>query len=228
VAARTLKLLVERGAKRFFAGALDWPGWYRSGKTEAEAVERLLEYAPRYAAALRAAGVSPLPPSGNVTADVVERHAGGSGTDFGVPGVPARDDGKPLAAKELQRQRAILQAAWKAFDAAAAAARGKTLSVGPRGGGRNLEKMRGHVVEAEVAYLGQLGSRHAKAAKGEDEMELVRREALETLDAIVHGRPVDNPRNTKKPWSPRYFIRRSAWHALDHAWELEDRAHSKR
>jgi hypothetical protein len=54
-------------------------------------------------------------------------------------------------------------------------------------------------------------------------MELVRREALETLDAIVHGRPLDNPRNTKKPWAPRYFVRRSAWHALDHAWELEDR-----
>jgi hypothetical protein len=223
VAAGTLKVFVERGDKRFFAGALDWPGWYRSGKTEEEAVERLLEYAPRYAAALRAAGVTPLLPSGNLTVEVAEHHTGGSGTDFGVPSVPAKVDTKPLTGKELERQRSILQAAWKAFDAAAAAARGKTLTVGPRGGGRNLDKMRGHVLEAEVAYLGQLGSRHGKTGKGEDEMELVRREALETLDAIVHGRPLDNPRNTKKPWAPRYFVRRSAWHALDHAWELEDR-----
>lgn len=223
MAAGTLKVFVERGDKRFFAGALDWPGWYRSGKTEEEAVDRLLEYAPRYAAALRAAGVTPLSPSGNLTVEVAEHHTGGSGTDFGVPSVPAKVDTKALIGKELERQRSILQAAWKAFDAAAAAARGKTLTVGPRGGGRNLDKMRGHVLEAEVAYLGQLGSRHAKPGKGEDEMELVRREALETLDAIVHGRPLDHPRDTKKPWAPRYFVRRSAWHALDHAWELEDR-----
>ena len=54
-------------------------------------------------------------------------------------------------------------------------------------------------------------------------MKLLRREALETLDAVVAGTPLPNPRNTQKPWSPRYFVRRSAWHALDHAWELEDR-----
>ncbi len=24
-------------------------------------------------------------------------------------------------------------------------------------------------------------------------------------------------------WTPRYFVRRVAWHTLDHAWELEDR-----
>ena len=24
-------------------------------------------------------------------------------------------------------------------------------------------------------------------------------------------------------WKPRYFVRRSTWHILDHAWEIEDR-----
>lgn len=219
-----LAVVIERGGKRVFAVARDWPGWSRSGKNEAEAVQALLAYAPRYAATLKAARVSPLPPTGDMSASVVERHAGGSGTDFGVPGVPAKDDAKPLSGADLKRHRAILQAAWKAFDTAAKAAQGKTLSVGPRGGGRNLAKMTGHVLEAEVAYLGALGSRHATPGHGEDEMELVRREALATFDAVVAGRPLDNPRNTKNPWTPRYFVRRSAWHALDHAWELEDRA----
>ncbi|HEX6655613.1 MAG TPA: DinB family protein [Candidatus Limnocylindria bacterium] len=123
----------------------------------------------------------------------------------------------------MKRQRAILEAAWRIFDAAARGAKGKRLSVGPRGGGRTLAKMAGHVLEAEVAYLGQLGSRHAKPEAGEDELALVRREALDTLDAVTAGRQPANPRNTKKPWAPRYFIRRSAWHSLDHAWELEDR-----
>ncbi|HEY7525996.1 MAG TPA: hypothetical protein VIA82_04110 [Candidatus Limnocylindria bacterium] len=218
-----LAVVLERGEKRIFAVARDWPGWSRSGRTEEGALEALLTYAPRYRAALRAAGISTLPPGSDAPTAIVERHRGGSGTDFGVPGVPASRDAAPLTGPEQRRQRAILEAAWHAFDAAARAARGRTLSVGPRGGGRNLAKMTAHVLEAEIAYLGQLGSRHAKPTPGEDEMALVRREALRTLDAVTAGTPLPNPRNTKKPWSPRYFIRRSAWHALDHAWELEDR-----
>jgi hypothetical protein len=154
---------------------------------------------------------------------VVERHAGGSGTDFGVPGATAKADGEPLSRQELRRERTILEASWKAFDAAARKANGRSLRRGPRGGGRSLEKMMVHVLEAEIAYLGQLGSRHRKPTGSGDELAAVREEALAALDAIVAGKPVDNPRNTKKPWTPRYFIRRSAWHSLDHAWELEDR-----
>jgi hypothetical protein len=26
-------------------------------------------------------------------------------------------------------------------------------------------------------------------------------------------------------WTPRYFVRRMAWHELDHAWEIEARVH---
>ena len=82
--------------------------------------------------------------------------------------------------------------------------------------------MAGHVLEAEIAYLGALGSKPPKAS-AKDEMAEVRTTALATLDAVVHGRPIEHPRNTQRPWSPRYFVRRSAWHALDHAWEIEDR-----
>jgi DinB superfamily len=161
-------------------------------------------------------------PGSDATVDIVQRLSGGGGTDFGVPSESPKQDGEPLKGKELARQRALLEASWKAFDAAARSAKGKTLRLGPRGGGRNLAKMTGHVLEAEVAYLGALGSKPPKAST-KDAMAEVRKAALATLDAVAHGRPVENPRNTKRPWSPRYFIRRSAWHALDHAWEIEDR-----
>ena len=217
----TLRIDLERGDKRTFAGALDWPGWSRSGKDEAQALEALLEYARRYARVVKRAGLKVEPPGEDATVDVIQRLSGGGGTDFGVPSATPKQDREKLAGKELERQRALLEAAWRAFDAAGRSAKGKRLSLGPRGGGRDLAKMRGHVLEAEVAYLGALGSKPPKAAG--DEMVAVRKAALAALDAVVHGRPIDNPRNTKRPWQPRYFIRRSAWHALDLAWEIEDR-----
>jgi hypothetical protein len=218
-----LAVVLERGEKKVFAVARDWPGWSRSGRSAEDAIATLLSYAPRYAQVVKTAGVKGPLPDADAPADVVERHRGGSGTDFGVPGVPTKADAAPLDGAELSRQRAILEAAWAAFDAAARRAKGKTLSVGPRGGGRTLAKMTAHLIEAEVAYLGQLGSRHAGPAAGQDELMLVRHEALATLEAVTAGKPIDNPRKTQRPWKPRYFIRRSAWHALDHAWELEDR-----
>jgi hypothetical protein len=217
----TLRVYVERGGKRTFAGALDWPGWSRSGKDEEQALEALLAYAPRYARVVKRARLTEQPPGEDATVDIVQRLSGGGGTDFGVPSESPKQDGEPLAGKELDRQRALLEAAWQAFDAAARSARGKNLRLGPRGGGRDLAKMTGHVLEAEIAYLGALGSKPPK--EGKDEMAGVRAVALETLDAVGHGRPIADPRNTKRPWHPRYFIRRSAWHALDHAWEIEDR-----
>jgi hypothetical protein len=37
------------------------------------------------------------------------------------------------------------------------------------------------------------------------------------------GEPLPVPNKVRRPWEPRYAVRRSAWHALDHAWEIEDR-----
>jgi len=221
----TLRVYLERGDKRTFAGALDWPGWSRSGKDDEQALEALLAYAPRYAAVVKRAGLTESVPGTEATVDIVQRLSGGGGTDFGVPSVATKQDAEPLKGKELDRLRALLEASWKAFDAAARSARGRTLRLWPRGGGRNLAKMTGHVLEAEVAYLGALGSKPPKGA-AKDEMATVRKAALATLDAVANGRPIENPRNTRHPWSPRYFVRRSAWHALDHAWEIEDRIQS--
>jgi hypothetical protein len=51
--AKKLEIYLEVGRQRTFAGALDWPGWCRSGRDEAGAVTALLEAGPRYARALR-------------------------------------------------------------------------------------------------------------------------------------------------------------------------------
>jgi hypothetical protein len=86
--------------------------------------------------------------------------------------------------------------------------------------------MQGHVLEAEEAYLALLGSRHPRmpGATAADRMAVVRASALEALAARARGGPIADPSQTKRSWSPRYFVRRSAWHVLDHAWEIEDRS----
>lgn len=220
-----IRVVLEVAPKRSFATAIDWPGWSRAGKTPEAALAALVAAGQRYAAVARRAGAELTPPSDTDALEVVERLEGGSGTEFGVPGVPASAEGAPVDAADLERLTALLRAAWDAFDDAARAAVGVTLRLGPRGGGRSLEKVVAHVRDAEAAYLGQLGSRPPDGATDPaDGLTRIRAAFLEALRARVAGEPLPNPRRTKNPWSPRYAVRRSAWHALDHAWELEDRS----
>jgi hypothetical protein len=72
----------------------------------------------------------------------------------------------------------------------------------------------------ELAYLSNLGG--MKPTDGSDRG--VRREVLEVLNLRARGEPAPRVPRSGTLWSPRYFVRRSAWHALDHAWEIEDRA----
>lgn len=220
-----LAIYVEIGPKRTFAGAVEWPGWSRSGRDEEAAVAALLAYAPRYAKVAKAAKL-PFDPGSD--ADVVERLKGDAGTNWGVPSVAPAGDDRKVSAAELKRQAALLEASWGAFDAAwhKAEKAGVELAKGPRGGGRDLPKLEMHILEAEEAYLAGLGSKHPRMpdATLADRLAVMRATALDALVARAEGKPVADPRNTLRPWSPRYFVRRSAWHALDHAWEIEDRS----
>ena len=212
-----LRVVLEVATKKSFASALDWPGWSRAGRTEDEALDALLAYAPRYAPVAARAGVTFDPPKTRRGLDLVERLAGNASTEFGVPGLPAAAESDPLSSAQLARIVSLLEAAWATFDAAARAADGVELRLGPRGGGRQVPKIIEHVRGADGGYLNQVGSKPAG-------VEDVRGAFVEALTARATDRPVPNPNKVRKPWSPRYAARRSAWHALDHAWEIEDRA----
>ena len=220
-----LAVYLEVGPKRTFAGAIEWPGWCRIGRGEEEALDALLVYAPRYATVVEAAGLT-APSSKDL--DVVERVKGGAGTDFGAPSVAPAADERRLDAAELDRQSRLLSASWQAFDITwrEADEANVELRKGPRGGGRDLPKMEMHILEAEEAYLAALGSRPPRmpGASAADRMAAVRAASLAALTARAEGTPLADPRNTLRPWAPRYMVRRSAWHALDHAWEIEDRS----
>ena len=211
-------IYLEVAPRRTFAGSIDWPGWTRGGRTEADAFDALLACGPRYATV---AGSGFAVPKDVFAFEVVERLRGGATTDFGAPGEIPEADSRPLTAPELERQVRLLKAAWRALESAAGAAAGAKLRTGPRGGGRDLPKTLGHVLDAEASYLAKLGARH-DGANG-DHVQL-RSAVTEALAAIGAGREVASPNAVKKRWPPRYFVRRASWHVLDHAWEIEDRA----
>ncbi len=222
----TVPVYVESGAKRAFAGAIEWPGWCRSGRRSEDAVEALLAYTPRYAAAMTASLRRFTKPRTVADLDVVEQLTGDATTDFGAPSIPPSADARPLDLRGVKRLVAILDASWEAFDAAVAAAAGVELRKGPRGGGRELDGIVDHVIGAELSYLRMLAVR-GLTMEGRDPGEVAveeRQVVRETLTrAVTEGLPEKGPRGGKI-WLPRYFVRRAAWHVLDHAWEIEDRA----
>jgi len=199
------KVYLEVGQKRVFACSVDWPGWTRSGKDEAAALAALEAYAERYAP-IAAAAKLPFKPG---SFDVVERVAGNATTDFGAPGVVPKLDAGAVSAKVAERDAVLLKAVWAYFDKVVAGAPAE-LRKGPRGGGRDRDKMVAHVEEAELMYASAIG---LKGRTGT-------REAI--LEVV--GKPQSAAQIAELKWPPRYMVRRSAWHVTDHAWEMQDRS----
>ena len=217
---------LEIGQKRVFAAALDWPGWCRSGRDEDAALQGLLDYAPRYAAVAQRAGLTFVPPASTAGFSIIERLPGSGQTDFGAPGEIPASDRRPLGSTEPARFGALLAACWAVYDAFAAAAAGVALRKGPRGGGRELEAITHHVLGGEQSYLSRLAWKIDKrqATNLNEEMRLTRQAIMDALAAAERGElPERGPRGGAI-WPPRYFVRRVAWHVLDHAWEIVDRS----
>lgn len=200
--ARPHPVYLENGKTWTFACSIDWPGWCRRGRGEEEAIETLLSYIPRYRAIV-GSGFS------GRELDVVGRLPGNATTDFGAPSVVGPWDDAPFTGKDAGRQIAALEAAWRGFDAVVAKAP-PGLRKGPRGGGRDRDQIVDHVREAERSYGRKLGVQIPPRTPWPEQRA-----------ALVAG--VRSPEGEVK-WPPRYLVRRIAWHVLDHAWEIEDRA----
>jgi hypothetical protein len=215
---RPTPVYLEVGAKRVFACSVEWPGWCRTAKDDDAALQALGDYAARYAPIAAAGGVR-FPKSAADSFDVVERVKGNATTDFGAPGVVPKLDGEPVTRARAARQAALLRASWAALDEAAVTAP-KSLRKGPRGGGRDRDKMVQHVLGAEAAYARKLGIRHREPQLGDDAaIGALRADLLDLL-----GKPSDGTPPVENGWPAAYAARRIAWHVLDHVWEIEDRS----
>ena len=219
MARQPVSVTVEVGRKRAFASALDWPGWCRSGRGAEDAVQVLAAYAARYAPVARRAG-HPLPEEAATDLEVVETLEGDATTDFGAPSATGDRDRAPVDGEARRRLVALLVAGWDELDAVVASAPAE-LRKGPRGGGRDRDALFEHVVNAERAYARHLGVALSASEWREGYAALLRGRIREALLGEGGAAPEE------RRWPPRYVVRRMAWHVLDHAWEIEDRASAR-
>ena len=220
-----IRVYIEVGRRKTFAGAMDWPGWCRMGQDENSALQALFDIGPRYAAVLQAAQIEFEAPLDPAEFEVVERLEGNATTDFGAPNISPSTDNRPVTQEEFLRLQALMMACWQAFDAATIAASGKELLKGPRGAGRELDGIVQHVVGSDASDLARLAWKFAlhKPQNPADELGRTRQAMLNAFArAALIGIPEQGSRSGVT-WTPRQFLRNLAWHTLDHAWEIEDR-----
>lgn len=216
----TLRVFVEEPtrAKRWVAFAPDWPGFERGAKSETAAVERLASYLPRYLPIARRARLgSELETQTNV--DIIGRYQGTGSTDFwGISFAPSPIDRAPFDAATFDRQVRLLRAAWAEFDDTVARVSAE-LRLGPRGGGRSRDGVIRHtlIVEAtdfsaRVGAASELDDLGTPAGLAEHRDRFV--DAMRAWYA--EGKPLGK-------WTVPYLLRHTAFHVLDHTWELQDR-----
>jgi hypothetical protein len=214
-----LRVILEIGKKRrVVAGAMDWPGLDRWGTSEDDALDKLSSYLPRYAGVAERAGLgSAFARARDVK--VVERVPGSSSTDFcGIAHVPSRIERDVLSPADLERRLDLLRACWAYFDDIAARVSGD-LRPGSRSGGRSRDQIIRHVYGTEPEQF-------SRKVEVRTPIEVVLApDGLAThrntyLDAI---RAYNSDRKPARSWPIQFLVRRTAHHAIDHAWELEDR-----
>ena len=220
---RRIAVCLEVSPKQAVASALDWPGWCRAGRDEGAALAALADYAGRYAPVAGRAEVS-FPAM--VAFDVAERVPGGPATAFAAPEcrrpfpqVTAEAERAMVIPAAARRLAGLVTAVWAIFDQIAATAPAE-LRKGPRGGGRDRDQLIGHVIGADTAYARKLGIKLKQPAIG----DVAAVEELRAAIAAVVGGPSDGSPVVPGGWITRYAARRIAWHVLEHAWEIQNRA----
>ena len=213
-----IQVMVEQGKKRAVAVALDWPGWDRSGKTEKEALQTFAAYRPRYAKIAKLAGLgAEFRSAGDIS--VVERIKGTGMTDYyGLSYHSAKSEQKPMSAAACERNLALLQASWTYFDDVASHVSAE-LRAGPRGGGRDRDKIIRHANGAEIhEFAKKVGVNTPLEARESPAALRAHRKAFSAAIRDYNARGA-----MARTWTVPFVIRHAAYHMLDHAWEMEDR-----
>lgn len=218
----SIRTVIDHGPKRkrSVAIALDWPGWNRGAKTAEAALELLESYRSRYAPVAERAGMAREFGAAGAL-EVVEEKVGTGSTDFwGISFSPSSSEHGAMADAELERKIALLRAAWSYFDDVAARV-SPELRKGPRGGGRSRDEIVRHVFRVEsLDFAKQVGVvMPDDGIPSSDAWHGYRDNYVAAMRAYNAGKVTKQMRS----WTLAFLIRHTAFHTLDHAWEMEDR-----
>jgi len=217
--AHQLRVTLEIGpkSKKVAAVAPDWPGLERGAKTGEAAIERLQSYPPRYAQVAKLAGMD-AEFAAITTVDIVEHYPGTGSTDFwGISFAFSSIDRQDISSGELERELTLMQACWAFFDAIRSRVSAQ-MQKGPRGGGRDRDQIVRHTLRVEHEWAEKVGVLTQEGAMLIDEGLQAHRDAYRTAIRAFHSEG-----KLARTWPLRYLIRHTAYHTLDHAWEMEDK-----
>ena len=143
-------------------------------------------------------------------------------TDFwGISFAPSSFEQEPMGDDELERKLALLEAAWRYFDDVAAHVSAE-LEKGPRGGGRNRDQIVRHVIDNERGDLAKKVGVVLDARRGADSSRASARTATAFV-AAMRDYNAQGKMARGRNWTIALLVRHTAFHALDHAWEMEDK-----
>jgi hypothetical protein len=215
-----IRVMIELGRKKpvAVAVAFDWPGWERSGSSEEAALGVLASYRGRYAKVAQLAGLAD--EFGGIGEPVVVERIEGIGmTDFyGLSMRPAGAEQDQMSDAACERKIALLRASWTYFDDVASRV-SPELRKGPRGGGRDRNRIVEHVNNVEISDFARKVGLDTPIEAQRDPGAL--RAYRNAFCAAIREANARGP--TARNWTVQFVIRHSAYHVLDHAWEMEDR-----
>jgi hypothetical protein len=217
-----VRTVIEHGTKdkRSVAFSIDWPGWSRGAKTAELARDTLESYRDRYRPVADLAGMGrEFDAAGPL--EIVEERVGTGSTDFwGISFSPSAAEQGPMGEAEFERAITLLRAAWAFFDGVAARV-SPEMRKGPRGGGRDRDRIISHTIRIESEdFATRVGLRIPEgAALPPDGL----RQHRETYVAAMRAYNAGEFERRMKSWTLPFLIRHSAFHTLDHAWEMEDK-----
>jgi hypothetical protein len=218
----TVRTVLQHGPKdkKVVAFALDWPGWSRGAKEPGAAVELLDAYRARYRPVAVLAGLGREFDAAGAL-NLVEYHVGVGSTDFwGISFAPSSFEQGPMPDDDLDRKLTLLDAAWRCFDDVGARVSAE-LARGPRGGGRTRDQIRRHVINNERYDL----AKRVGVLPTPDEVltpEVVASHR-QGFVAAMRAYNAEGKLARGRNWTIALLLRHTAFHALDHAWEMEDK-----
>ena len=216
-----VRAVLERGpkGKKVVVFAVDWPGWSRGAKTPELAFGLLESYRDRYRPVAAAAGMGEeFDAAGAI--ELAEDRVGTGSTDFwGISFSPSSLEQEPMDNGELERKISLMRACWAFFDEVAASV-SEEMRKGPRGGGRDRDVIIRHTIRTESEdFAKRLGLRIPERGALEPKALRDYREAyVATMRTYNAGEG-----KRMRSWNLPFVLRHSAFHTMDHAWEMEDK-----